>query len=209
MSTRRLFLLAVPALALVAACFSEPSYPGDQVLGTFRFTATLDRQRTNCPVVGADAGVLDGGFALIEGSGTAFTFDGTFSRVADGGTGWFTLQGFSRDAGYDIAAQTVESRHRAALPVQGCAGAQMDETLRAVLLSNSQNAAVGRRCSGLGDGGIPVDPDAGILPPGPNENGYDVERACGTLTDEFVPGTNPACKPCAAVYTVEGERLKQ
>lgn len=208
MSTRRLFLLAAPALALVAACFSEPSYPGNQVLGTFRFTATLDRQRSSCPVVSADAG-MDGGFALLEGSGTAFTFDGTFSREADGGSGWFTLQGFSRDAGYDIAAQTVVSHHRAALPVQGCAGAQMDETLRAVLLSNSQNTAVGRRCGGLGDGGIPLDVDAGILPPGPNENGYDVERACGTLTDEFVPGTNPACKPCAAVYTVEGERLKQ
>lgn len=209
MSTRRLLLLAAPALALGAACFSEPSYPGNQVLGTFRFTATLDRQRTNCPVVGADAGV-DGGFALVEGSGTTFTFDGTFSRDADGGAGWFTLQGFSRDAGYDIAAQTVESKHRASLPVTGCPGAQLDETLRAVLLSNSQDTAVGRRCSGLGDGGTPpVDPDAGIVPPGANENGYDVERACGTLTDDFLPGSNTACTPCAAVYSLEGERLKQ
>lgn len=209
MSSRRLFLLSVPALALVAACFSEPSYPGDQVLGTFRFSATLDRQRTNCPVVGADAGVLDGGFALAEGGGTSFTFDGTFSRLADGGSGWFTLQGFSRDAGYDDAAQAVMSTHRATLPVAGCAGAQMDETLRAVLLSNSQNAAVGRSCGPLADGGIPVDRDAGIIPPGPNENGYDVERACGTLTDDFIPAASTACKPCTAVYTVEGERLKQ
>jgi len=209
MSTRRLFLLTVPALALAAACFSEPSYPGDQVLGTFRFSASLDRQRSNCPVVGADAGVADGGFALVEGSGTSFTFDGTFSRLADGGTGWFTLQGFSRDAGYDDAAQTVKSTHQASLPVQGCAGAQMNETLQAVLLSNSQNTAVGRSCAALADGGIPVDPDAGIIRPGPNENGYDVERACGTLTDDFIPAASTACKPCTAVYTVEGERLKQ
>lgn len=208
MSTRRLFLLAVPALTLAAACFSEPSYPGDQVLGNFRFTASLDRQRTNCPVVSADAGV-DGGFALIDGSGTTFTFEGTFSKESDGGTGWFTLQGFSRDAGYDSVAQTVVSTHRASLPVQGCTGAQMDETLRAVLLSNSQNTAVGRSCGGLVDGGFPVDLDAGIIPPGPNENGYDVERACGTLTDEFIPVASTACKPCTAVYTVEGERLKQ
>ncbi|XXF77128.1 hypothetical protein P2318_29345 [Myxococcaceae bacterium GXIMD 01537] len=209
MPLRRLALLTLPALALGTACFSEPSYPGDQVLGTFRFTANLDRQRSNCPVVAADAGVVDGGFALVEGSGTSFTFEGTFSRDADGGTGWFTLQGFSRDAGYDIAAQSVVSTHRAALPVEGCSGAEMEETLNAVLLSNSQNAAVGRRCSGLGDGGIPVDRDAGILPAGPNENGYDVERACGTLTDNFIPGTNVACKSCAAVFTVEGERVKQ
>ncbi len=208
MSSRR-FLLAVPALVLASACLSEPSYPGDQVLGTFRFTATLDRQRTNCPVLSPDAGTADAGFVLVDGTSTAFTFDGTFSRISDGGTGFFTLQGFDRKADFDDAKQTVSSTHRAALPVDGCPGAQLDETLVATLLSNSQNTAVGRRCGGLGDGGIPVDPDAGIIPPGPNENGYDVERACGTLTDAFLPGTNPSCKPCSAVYTVEGERVGQ
>jgi hypothetical protein len=208
MSAHRL-LLAVPVLALASACISEPSYPGDQVLGTFRFTATLDRQRTSCPVVSPDAGMADAGFVLVDGASTVFQFDGTFSRVSDGGTGWFSLQGFSRDASFEDSKQLVESTHRAALPVEGCTGAQLDETLRAVLLSNSQNAAVGRRCSGMGDGGVPVDLDAGILPPGPNENGYDVERACGTLTDDFLPGSNPACTPCTAVYSVEGERLSQ
>lgn len=208
MSTRRL-LLAVPAATLAAACFSEPNYPGDQVLGTFRFTAALDKGRTNCPIVSADGGT-DGGFALIEGSSTSFTFEGTFSRESDGGSGWFTLQGFSRDAGFENGGQTVVSSHKASLPVTGCGSAEMEETLEAVLLSNSQNNAVGRSCGGLGDGGMPpVDLDAGIIPPGPNENGYDVERACGTLTDKFLPGESTGCTPCTAVYTVEGERLKQ
>jgi hypothetical protein len=208
MPTRRL-LFAVSALALASACLSEPSYPGDQVLGTFRFTATLDRQRTNCPVVSPDAGAVDAGtFVLVDGTSTSFTFDGTFSRISDGGTGFFTLQGFDRKAEFDDAKQTVVSTHRAAVPVNGCTGAEIDETLSAVLLSNSQNTAVGRRCSGIPDGGVPLDGDAGIRAPGPNENGYDVERACGTLKDDFIPGTT-SCSRCTAVYTLEGERVGQ
>jgi hypothetical protein len=209
MPIRRRLLLALPALALAGACFSDPKYPGDQVLGTFRFTASLDKAHSNCQVVSADAGMPDGGFAIIEGAGTTFTFDGTFSKQADGGSGWFTINGFSREATYDSAAQTVSSPYTATLPLAGCTGSQMDETLAVHLLSTSQNAAVGQKCSGIPDGGIPVDVDGGILPPGPNENGYDVERACGSLNDNFVPAASTSCKPCTAVYTVEGERLKQ
>jgi hypothetical protein len=203
MSLQRRFLLAFPLLAVAGACFTEPVYPGDQVLGTFRFTAKVDRQRTNCNLAGPD-------FAALGDAGT-FTFDGTFSRFADGGGGWFTLQGFSRDAGYE--GQMVRSTHRASarLPSCGtaCEGTQIEETLSAVLLSHSQDELVGRNCAGLGDGGVPL--DGGAQPPGPTPNGYDVARACGTLTDHIIPGTkNCECKtPCTAVYTVEGSRLSQ
>jgi hypothetical protein len=198
MNLRRLFLPSLPVLALVAvACFSDPV----PVLGTFRFDATLDRSRTTCtgqtgePVQLGDAGVL--------------RFTGTFSSKGDGGTGFLTVQDFSRNAEYE--GQRVVSRHRVAATFQdcgtGCEGSQIDETLDTLLLSSSQDELIGRNCSGLVDGGVPE--DGGAQPPGPTPNGYDVQRACGTLTDEFIPGTtNCTCtKACRAVYTVEGVRV--
>jgi hypothetical protein len=198
---RRLALLILPALAVVVACFSDPVYPGDQLLGTFQFEATVDRQRTTCDLSGPD-------FARL-GDGGTFRFEGTFSRNANESTGWLTVQGFSRDAGYE--GQRVVSLHRTAAQLASCGtnceGTQIEETLNVILLSNSQDHLIGRRCSGLVDGGVPE--DGGAQPPGPTPNGYDVQRACGTLMDDFIPGTrNCTCtKPCRAVYTVEGTRV--
>jgi hypothetical protein len=184
------------------ACFSDPVYPGEQVLGTFRFDATLDRSRTTCtgqtgePVQLGDAGPL--------------RFEGTYSRGLDGGRGFFTVQGYSRSATYE--GQKAVSAHRAAAVLQGCGtncqGSQVEETLDTVLLSSSQDELIGRKCAGLqADGGVPE--DGGAQPPGPTPNGYDVQRACGTLTDDFIPGTsNCTCtRPCKAVYTVEGIKV--
>ncbi|MBN1207745.1 MAG: hypothetical protein JXB05_22970 [Myxococcaceae bacterium] len=203
MSLRRIALLAFPVLTVAAAaCFSDPVYPGDQVLGTFRFDATIDWARTTCK---------PGGETVQLGDGGTLRFEGTFSRNADAGAGYLTVQGFSRDAGYE--GQRVVSLHRvgAALPGCGtnCEGSQIEESLDVLLLSSSQDEAVGRRCSGLVDGGVPGSEDGGTQPPGPTPNGYDVQRACGTLTDDFIPGTkNCTCtKPCRAVYTVEGTRV--
>jgi hypothetical protein len=201
MHLQRLVLLFLPAMALVAvACLStETVFPGEQVLGTFRFDATLDRSRTTCtgqtgePVQLSDAGVL--------------SFQGTFSRN-DGGTGFLTVQGFSRGAEY--SGQRVVSTHTVAAAFSGCGagceGSKITETLDTILLSSSQDELIGRNCLGLVDGGVPE--DGGAQPPGPTPNGYDVQRACGTLTDEFIPGTkNCTCtKGCRAVYTVEGVR---
>jgi hypothetical protein len=205
MDLRRLFLPSLPVLALVAvACFTDPVFPGEQVLGTFRFDATLDRSRTTCtgqtgePVQLSDAGVL--------------RFSGTWSRKGDGGTGFLTVQDFARSAEYE--GQRAVSRHRvtvtpATFPNCGtaCEGSQIEETLDTLLLSSSQDELIGRNCSGLVDGGVPE--DGGAQVPGPTPNGYDVQRACGTLTDEFIPGTkNCTCtKGCRAVYTVEGVRV--
>jgi len=202
MHLRRLVLLSFPVLALVAvACFSDPVYPGEQVLGTFRFDATLDRSRTTCtgqpgePVQLGDAGPL--------------RFEGTYSRETDGGKGFFTVQGFSRSAQYE--GQKAVSTHKVAAVFQSCGtdcqGSQIEETLDTLLLSTSQDELIGRKCAGLVDGGVPE--DGGAQPPGPTPNGYDVQRACGTLTDDFIPGTsNCTCtKPCKAVYTVEGIKV--
>ncbi len=201
MYLKRLVLLFLPVMAFVAvSCLSDdPVIPGEQVLGTFRFDATLDRSRTTCtgttgePVQLGDAGVL--------------RFEGTFSRN-DGGTGFLTVQGFSRSAEY--SEQRVVSVHTVAARFSGCGtgceGSKITETLDTILLSSSQDELIGRNCLGLVDGGVPE--DGGAQPPGPTPNGYDVQRACGTLVDEFIPGTrNCTCtKGCKAVYTVEGVR---
>jgi hypothetical protein len=201
MYLRRLVLLFLPAMVLVAvACLSnDPVIPGEQVLGTFRFDATLDRSRTTCtgspgePVQLGDAGVL--------------RFEATYSRN-DGGTGFLTVQGFSRGAEY--SDQRVVSTHTVAATFSGCGasceGSKITETLDTILLSSSQDELIGRNCLGLVDGGVPE--DGGAQPPGPTPNGYDVQRACGTLTDEFIPGTKNCTytKGCKAVYTVEGVR---
>lgn len=199
MYLKRLALAFLPAAAAVvaAACFSDPVFPGNQLLGTFSFEARLDHARTTC-----DASVPD--FAQLDDAGV-FRFEGTFSRDADGGTGWLTVQGFSRDAGYD--GQTVSSTLRATAPRAtcgtGCEDSQIEETLRVMLFSDSQARTLNRDCR-RHDGGVPE----GTVP-GPTENGYDVSLACGSLTDEFLPGTrNCNCQPatCKTVYTVQGER---
>lgn len=201
MHWKRLAVALFPAAALAVAvgCFSDPVYPGNQVLGTFRFQAKLDAARTTC-----DAGSRD--FAQLDDAGT-FIFEGTFSRDTDAGTGFLTVQGFSRDAGY--TGQSVSSTHRATARRDscgtGCEDSEIEEALNVVLLSDSQARNVARDCKAL-DGGIP---DGSV--PAPTENGYDVSLACGTLTDLFLPGKGASCncKPstCTTVYTVSGDRV--
>jgi hypothetical protein len=204
MRLRRLLLLCAPPLVMVAvACFSNPQFPGDQVLGTFRFDAAIDWSKTSCTMG-------DGGIVQIGDAGT-LRFEGTFSRqMENGDSGYLTVQGYSRSAAYE--GQRVVSLQRVAAKLAGCGsaceGAQIEETLDTVLLSSSQDELIGRKCSGLVDGGIP-EGDGGVQPPGPTPNGYDVQRACGSLTDDFIPGTkNCTCATgCRAVYTVEGTRV--
>jgi hypothetical protein len=195
--------MSFPVLALVAvACFSDPVYPGEQVLGTFRFDATIDRSRTTC--------TGQPGEPVSLGDGGPLRFEGTFSRELDGGKGFFTVQGFSRAAEYE--GQKAVSKHSVAAVFQSCGancqGSKVEETLDTVLLSSSQDELVGRKCAGLqADGGVPE--DGGAMPPGPTPSGYDAQRACGTLTDDFIPGTTgcTCTKPCKAVYTVEGIKV--
>jgi len=199
MHVKRLALAVLPvvAIAVAMACYSQPVYPGDQVLGTFRFEARVDAARTTC-----DASVPD--FAQVNDAGV-FLFEGTFSRDTDAGTGYFTVQNYSRDAGYEgqVATSTLRANAPRASCGTGCEDSSIEETLRVTLFSDSQARALNRDCRQF-DGGIP---DGSV--PGPTENGYDVSLACGSLTDVFLPGTrNCDCQPttCTTVYTVQGER---
>ncbi|MCP3141759.1 hypothetical protein [Pyxidicoccus xibeiensis] len=199
MHLKRLSFIVLPVAAVAAAmaCYSDPVYPGDQVLGTFRFEARLDAARTTC-----DASVPD--FAQMDDAGV-FRFEGTFSRDTDAGTGFFTVQQFNRPATYDgqQASSTLKATAPRATCGTGCEDSQIEETLKVTLFSDSQARTLSRDCR-QSDGGIP---DGSV--PGPTENGYDVSLACGSLTDVFLPGTrNCNCQPstCTTAYIIQGER---
>src|SRR6218665_381709 len=197
--SQRRFLLSLPVLLVVAACVSETVYPGDVVIGLFNFHAQADWARTNCNPGGGDFSRLsDGGF----------DFAGTFSRDSVDGGAWFTVDGYSRAATYEAPAQRYVSTEKAPAQVascgEDCKGSQIEEKLSVVVLSDSQDRAMGSRCANLPDGGLP---DGSV--PAPTANGYDAQRACGTLSVTFLPGTSENCKcktSCTAVYGVEGER---
>ena len=194
---RRLLLFSLPVLAIAIACASEAVYPGDLVIGTFDLHAQTEH--TDCNPDGGDfSRLVDGGF----------DFSGTFSRDSVDAGAWFTIEGFSRPATYDGPAQRYVSTHRAGAQLpscgEGCQGAEIEETLSVVVLSDSQDQSIGSRCINLPDGGLP---DGSV--PGPTVNGYDAERTCGELKVTFLPGKSANCKcttSCTAVYGVEGKR---
>jgi hypothetical protein len=198
-ANRRLLLVSLPVLALAAACVSETVYPGDLTIGMFDFHAQANWARTDCKADGGDFNrLVDGGF----------DFSGTFSRDSTDGGVWFTIEGFSRKAAFDAPAQRYTTIHRAAAQLascgEGCEGAELDETMSVVVLSDSQDRAIGSRCSNMPDAGVP---DGSV--PGPTANGYDAERACGELRVTFLPGKSAQCKcmvSCTAVYGLEGKR---
>jgi hypothetical protein len=191
---RRGFYLSL-LVAAAAACLSQTALPGDEVMGHFVFSAE--------PLTSTCA-------EHAEFSTAPFEFEGTFTRSADQQQVWFTLGSVPREATFD--GQVMRSRFSAARRFAACAcvtGTQLDETLEVALVSASQNQALGGRCPEQAlDGGIPVpNPDAGILPPGSTELGFDAIRACGFLTDTLVPPEQGcACGACTAVYRVNGVR---
>src|SRR5260370_36923751 len=79
------------AAFLCLACPGQKP-PGDELIGTFSFTAT--------PVSSNCAAVNDGWLSEVPDGG--FTFDATFSRNKNPGTqAWVTVYATSRDATYD------------------------------------------------------------------------------------------------------------
>lgn len=191
-------------LFLLGSCTSEVKFPGDEVMGTFDFVA--EPLSNGCPF----AEITDGGFE----------FSGTFSRNKEGGEAYFTVGGFSRDAGFD--GQAVESWHVAPRRFEACecrVPVQVEEGLRVALLSRSQNDALGGNCPAEPfDGGVPlVGGDAGIEAPGSRTTGFDAIRACGELWDLVRPPEDcqltlddetglPRCPECAVGYRVTGVR---
>jgi hypothetical protein len=186
--------LALLTAALLSGCIEETQLPGDEVLGTFVLN-TQPRAGSNCPAEEVpDAGGV---------------FEGTLTRNRDG-TAYFVVDGFGRDAGYD--GQRLTSVQRALQPRlaaacgTGCSAVEVEQTLRLLLLSSSQNEAFGkdRSCADLLDGGLPADAGS-TLPPGA-DGGFDAVRACGELVNQKLPDAGCSCAQCTLSFGVEGTR---
>lgn len=212
---RPFFLIAaVVALAAGAgaACLADPNYRGS-LMGTFRFQAG-EAQRS-CPFQEVPQ---DGGFA----------FEGILSRepgeTGADQTAYFTINGIGREGTFNgqVFEATALAPRRFEL-VNCTSEFQVEETLRVAVLSESQSRALGDRCPDdtlamLQPGGVPVDPDAGILPPGEREGVFDAIRVCGVLVEVISPqgvceavdggtgGDPDAGANCLLVYRVEGVR---
>ncbi len=180
------------AVFLCLACPGQKP-PGDELIGTFSFTATP--VSSNCQ--------------LAEVPDSGFTFDAIFSRNKNpGNQAWVTVYGASREATYDsgyVFSEQIAPRTFVACQ-PGCPTVAVDEVFQVVLLSASQDALLGSTCppSAL-DGGVPG-PDAGAMPPSSQPSGFDAVRACGALTDAVSPDAGCFCPPCSLVYSVEGTR---
>jgi hypothetical protein len=177
-----------------SACLPEASFPGAEVMGTFRFQA----QAWSSDCVGI-SDLPDGGFP----------FGGTFSRTQGQSQAWFTLGERSQEATFD--GQLFSSTRTAARSFLDCEcdeQVQLVETLSVALVSRSQNRVLEGGCPERPlDGGMPgADPDAGVFLPSSTEKGFDAVRACGELVDQLVPGPGCRCVGCTLRYTVQGDR---
>lgn len=196
------------------ACQTDPEFRGES-MGRFQFQAG-EFQRS-CPFQEIPS---DGGFA----------FEGQLSREP-GATGldqtaYFTLNGISREGTFNgqVFEGTAIAPRRFEL-VNCTSEFQVEETLRIAVLSESQSRALGDRCpedtlSLLQPGGVPLDPDAGIVAPSaPAQQEFDAIRACGVLVEVISPqggcdaidgggqGETPdAGASCLLIYRVEGVR---
>ena len=179
-------------IGVCVACPGSSKYPGDEVMGTFSFTAEIVSNDCN--------------FAEVPDSG--FGFQGTFSRDRDAGTAYFTVNGISRSAIFDGQYVTSEATAPRQFGACNCTSTILDETLKVALLSTSQVASLpdpGQCPANPLDGGVPI-PDGGILPPASTGRDFDALRACGELTDVVVPDAGCSCSTCRFVSRVQGIR---
>lgn len=187
------------------ALFGCPSDPGrpktEQPLGTYGFHATGIFASCSLPTPPAE-----------------YDFEGTFSRQRDGGAVFFIADGVTYDAGFDGQLASFDSLDTRGIGLRdggSCSPCKVRSTQlgNIVLLSPSQNAAVGDACPTAAlDGGVPrPNPDAGIaLPQSLSDGGFDAVRACGevevNVTSEGF--CDQACYSCKLTYRWAGARKK-
>lgn len=181
---------------LLSGCLSEQGFPGDEVMGTFDFSAD--------PLLPFDCGLQD----LPE---QAVSFSATFSRDAGQREIAYTLGGVSSGALFD--GQVVEAARSAVRRFPPCECGDrttLKETLRVALLSKSQDSELLGKCPVHPlDGGVPA-ADGGVMLPESTPRGFDAVRACGELVNEILEepgaGCSPACSGCTLRYRVTGVR---
>src|SRR5499433_575650 len=189
--------LQIAFLALTA-CPSSQTIHGQEI-GSFTFSAvpvSSDCTYAAIPPIGADGG---------------FTFDAILSRDPASTQAFMRVGNVERDAGFDgqiFTSEVSAPRHFIECGTS-CDTVPVVETIRVVLLSSSQDSALGGSCPPNPlDGGVPVGTsDGGISPPCPTADPCDVVRACGELIDVVSPdGGGCQCPPCTLFSTVEGQR---
>ncbi len=195
---------------LAHACIVGSQFPGDEVLGSFAFSASVlpplaGEARCNYREMTEDGGVDGGALA-------GFSFPATVSRLRESGQTWLSLNGAARNATFDGGLLESPAEGVRRFDACSCEGVEVrvKESLSLRLLSQSQADVLG----GCPDGGAapPVDEDAGILPPRATPSGFDAPIACGELVDELVPTYAPGaqcgagCVPCTVRYRLEGAR---
>lgn len=191
----RLWLAALSSVML--GC-PQKAPPGNLPMGQYAVTAT--------------GGVRT--CELAEVTGADFSFDLTLTRESSSAQAWITLNGYSRQGTFD--GQVVTSQAQANRVFVACAkcSTRVVESITLAVLSSSQDEAAGRQCpeSAL-DGGLVVDLDAGVVPPGQTTQGYDAVRLCGELTTTVVAAglvdggaCEPQCDGCTVRYQLRGER---
>lgn len=150
---------------------------------------------------------------LSEVTAADFGFNVVLTRDSASTHAWVTLNGYSRDAGFD--GQVLNSTAEASRVFQNCSGCRtrVVETMAVAVLSRSQIDAGAACPPNALDGGInQPNPDAGIFGPRQTETGFDALRLCGELTtlvvaESFGDGTcNPSCDGCMVRYQLRGDR---
>src|SRR5581483_2515747 len=159
---RRLIALAAVTLS---ACPQSAQLPGDEQLGSFSFHAEPP-----------DAGVYVN-CQLLDVPDAGFDFTAAFSHQRDGGMTWITIAGISHGATFD--GTTLSGTYSAMRAFANCSTCMttVTEALTVVLLSQSQDQALGSQCPAPGTA-PPLDPDAGITGPMSGASRYDAVRAC-------------------------------
>ena len=186
------------AAAAVASCPAPENYPGTLV-AIFSFEGR--------PFPGGVAACLDAGYTEIPAPDASFSFVATFSGDEDGTIRWMTIRDFVRVASFD--GRIISSAQTATRQFSRCPDAGVDEDFRFAPVSLSQSRALGGACppNPLAPGSIPLDPDAGITPPGMVGPNFDSVRACGVLVDTIASQGGPSCVRCTMNFEITGVRL--
>jgi len=225
MTGLRLLSVLLGGLLFLTACPQPHPVPGDELLGTFAFTATVQSQ---------DGGCRLGDFTSPQTQELQFL--GTVSRcaadsalplcAAQPGRAFFTYLDSDFDAGFDGQYVEVHPRSvRRTFAECGNDPTRMEERIHFALLSASQQQALGTSfdCGpNLLDGGVPA-PDGGVVAPSFGPNGFDAVQACGVMVETVIndaftgDGGAGTCAPgdagvflptgtCTVVYTLRGDR---
>lgn len=186
------WLVPLAAVLAIAACSSSANLPGQKVIGTYAFTAAP---------TGGDC-------SFIEQPDGGFTYNATLSFDPGTSHGYVTINGVSRDAGFDGQVMDAPASANRVFSECNCGNnVVVNERITVALLSASQRAAVGGSCPPNPlDGGVPAPNDAGIAAPSEVASGFDAPIACGVQTEDIVPGTGCSCAGCSLQYSVSGVR---